>query len=104
REGRALPFAELQKRLGRKGGDDFFLGSEIPVSISFYDLLWLNGRALLKEPLSTRRSLLADLLEDSVGAALSRDALHESRRKAAPTSHPFVLAPVQKVSNAREIE
>src|SRR5688572_11058102 len=61
REGRALPFAELQKRLGRKG-DDFFLGAEIPVSISFYDLLWLDGRTLLKEPLSTRRAVLESLL------------------------------------------
>ncbi|MEY4940481.1 MAG: hypothetical protein RIQ93_2216, partial [Verrucomicrobiota bacterium] len=32
RDGRALPFSELQKRLGRKG-DDFFLGAEIPVSV-----------------------------------------------------------------------
>ncbi|HTO04393.1 MAG TPA: ATP-dependent DNA ligase, partial [Opitutus sp.] len=123
REGRALPFAELQKRLGRKGGDDFFLGSEIPVSISFYDLLWLNGRTLLKEPLVTRRSLLAGLLEEFVGAALRRDSAELSRREAAPTtnvteashegvavssssssSHPFVLAPVQQVSDAREIE
>ena len=62
RDGRALPFAELQKRLGRTGGDDFFLGADIPVSISFYDLLWLNGRSLLKEPLRTRRALLENLL------------------------------------------
>lgn len=61
RNGRALPFAELQKRLGRKGGDDFFLGAEIPVSISCYDLLWLNGEPLLKKPLSERRALLENL-------------------------------------------
>src|SRR6185312_1007452 len=61
REGRALPFAELQKRLGRKG-DDFFLGAEIPVSISAYDLLWRNDRVLLKEPLHLRRALLANVL------------------------------------------
>lgn len=61
RDGRALPFAELQKRLGRKGGDDFFLGVEIPVSVSCYDLLWLDGRTLLKEPLSERRQLLERL-------------------------------------------
>lgn len=94
RDGRALPFAELQKRLGRKGGDDFFLGAEIPVSISFYDLLWLNGRALLKEPLSKRRELLASLM--SSGAAASPHQTHSSL--------PFVLAPVQQVSTAKEIE
>jgi DNA ligase 1 len=55
--GRALPFAELQKRLGRKG-DDFFLGAEIPVSLWLYDLLGMSGRALLKTPLVDRRAEL----------------------------------------------
>ena len=83
REGRALPFAELQKRLGRKG-DDFFLGDEIPVSISCYDLLWRDGRTLLKEPLRVRRSLLEELL-----------AGHPAR---------FTLAPIQQASTTLEIE
>ncbi len=56
--GRALPFAELQKRLGRKGGDDFFLGAEIPVSFSLYDLLGLEGKSLLKLSLRERRARL----------------------------------------------
>ncbi len=87
RDGRALPFAELQKRLGRKG-DDFFLGAEIPVSISFYDLLWLNGRSLLREPLSSRRAHLTELLTD-----------------ADPQLAPhFTLAPVKEAATALEIE
>jgi DNA ligase-1 len=56
--GRALPFAELQKRLGRKGGADFFLGAEIPVSLSLYDLVGLDGHSLLKFPLRERRARL----------------------------------------------
>jgi DNA ligase-1 len=87
RDGRALPFAELQKRLGRKG-DDFFLGVEIPVSLSLYDLLWLDGRTLLKEPLATRRAQLADLL-----SALSSQL-----------SASFHLAPVQQAHTALEID
>jgi DNA ligase 1 len=83
REGRALPFAELQKRLGRKG-DDFFLGAEIPVSVSAYDLLWLDGRTLLKEPLSLRRELLGEILP----AARER----------------MTLAPVQQAYTALDIE
>jgi len=82
RDGRALPFAELQKRLGRKG-DDFFLGAEIPVSFSAYDLLWLNGRVLLAAPLEERRRNLAALL---------------------PATPAFTLAPVQQVSTVIEIE
>jgi DNA ligase-1 len=56
-EGRALPFAELQKRLGRKG-DDFFLGAEVPVSLWLYDLLGNGGKSLLKLPLRERRAQL----------------------------------------------
>jgi DNA ligase-1 len=74
----------LQKRLGRKG-DDFFLGAEIPVSISFYDLLWLNGRSLLKEPLTVRRELLAKLLP-------------------AENTSQCVVAPVGQANTATDIE
>jgi DNA ligase-1 len=56
-EGRALPFAELQKRLGRKG-DDFFLGAEVPVSLWLYDLIGADGKSLLKLPLRERRAQL----------------------------------------------
>ncbi|MFQ3578002.1 MAG: ATP-dependent DNA ligase, partial [Verrucomicrobiia bacterium] len=59
-EGRKLTFFDLQKRLGRKGGD-LFLGNEIPVVLVAFDLLWIDGRNLLKEPLHERRRQL-DLL------------------------------------------
>ena len=59
-QGRALPFAELQKRLGRKG-DDFFLGTEITLSLSLYDLLGHAGKSLLKLPLIERRAHLDSL-------------------------------------------
>ncbi len=60
--GRRLTFQDLQKRLGRKSSGDFFLGGEIPVRLMVFDLLWLNGVSLLKEPLRGRRELL-DRLE-----------------------------------------
>jgi len=85
REGRALPFAELQKRLGRKG-DDFFLGAEIPVSISCYDLLWLDGRPRLKEPLRARRTGLEQLL------------------RSVPAPFSLLLAPVREARSAADIE
>jgi DNA ligase-1 len=56
-DGRALPFAELQKRLGRQG-DDLFLGAQIPVSLWLYDLLGADGHSLLKQPLRERRARL----------------------------------------------
>ena len=93
RNGRALPFAELQKRLGRKGGDDFFLGAEIPVGFSAYDLLWLNGESLLKTPLSQRRAGLASVLS-TLNAQLSTS----------PVASPFTLAPTTHAGNALDIE
>jgi DNA ligase-1 len=59
--GRRLTFQDLQKRLGRKNSADFFLGAEIPVVLMVFDLLWLNGLSLLKEPLRRRRELLDGL-------------------------------------------
>ena len=61
RNGRAIPFSELQPRLGRKQ-IDLFTVSNVPVSFIAFDLLSLNGRTLLDAPLSERRSLLEQLL------------------------------------------
>jgi DNA ligase-1 len=57
---RALPFFELQKRLGRRE-PDLFLGEEIPVVFVIFDLLLLDDTALLKIPLAERRRLLSSL-------------------------------------------
>jgi DNA ligase-1 len=62
--GRKLTFFDLQKRLGRKsdGADLFAVASaDVPVAFIAFDLLWLNGRSLLKTPLRERRELLRDL-------------------------------------------
>lgn len=63
-EGRRLTFFDLQKRLGRKGDSgDLFKGAaaDVPVAFILFDLLWLNGRSLLKTPLRERREWLGRL-------------------------------------------
>jgi DNA ligase-1 len=63
-DGRKLTFFDLQRRLGRKSeGADLFTGTsaDVPVALIAFDLLWLNGRSLLKAPLRERRTLLRDL-------------------------------------------
>ncbi len=60
RDGRVLRFFELQRRLGRKKVDAE-LRASVPVVLVIFDLLWLDGRALLDEPLSARRALLETL-------------------------------------------
>ncbi len=56
----ALPFAELQKRLGRRE-QDWFLGEDIPVSLVVFDLLWRDRELLLDLPLASRRDGLVKL-------------------------------------------
>src|SRR6185437_13727631 len=62
--GKKLTFFDLQKRLGRKNeGADLFAApsADVPVSFVAFDLLWINGRSVLKTPLRERRELLRDL-------------------------------------------
>ena len=62
--GRKLTFFDLQKRLGRKTeGTDLFATAlaDVPVAFIAFDLLWLDGRSLLKTPLRERRELLRNL-------------------------------------------
>ena len=60
RDGRVLRFFELQHRLGRKQVSNK-LRDEVPVVLVVFDLLWLDGRPLLDEPLETRRRLMEGL-------------------------------------------
>src|SRR5437667_5946690 len=55
-----LPFAELQKRLGRREGD-LFMRKEVPIKFVAFDLLWLNGESRLNAALRERRSQLEAL-------------------------------------------
>ena len=57
---RALGFAALSKRLGRKSPDDAIL-AEVPVRYVAFDLLYLDGQTLLREPLTGRRRQLSAL-------------------------------------------
>lgn len=55
-----LPFAELQKRLGRKEAD-LFMREEVPIKFVAFDLLWLGGGSYLNRPLRERRQALEAL-------------------------------------------
>jgi DNA ligase-1 len=59
--GRKLTFFDLQRRLGRKRHLDLFETNDVPIVFVAFDLLWLDGVSLLKEPLYRRRSLLESL-------------------------------------------
>jgi hypothetical protein len=77
-----LPFAELQKRLGRRE-HDLFLRDEVPIQFIAFDLLWLNDESKLNQPLRERRRLLEQL---------------------APLPTSFRLARITQANSADEIE
>ena len=81
RDGRVLRFFELQRRLGRKKVSSE-LRHEVPVVLVVFDLLWLDGRPLLDEPLETRRRTM----------------------EALGLRHPFLLARVEEATNPDHLD
>ena len=77
-----LPFAELQKRLGRREGD-LFMREEVPIKFIVFDLLWLQGETLLNRSLRERRAALEAL---------------------APLPASLILAHITQASSAEEID
>ena len=69
-----LPFAELQKRLGRKTVGDELLAST-PVVFIAYDLLHAAGRVMFDEPLSERRRVLESLVKNGGGKSGGGDGV-----------------------------
>ena len=82
RDSQILPFAELQKRLGRKTVADELL-AEVPVVFVAYDLLYADGRVLFDEPLGERRRALEGLVAraDKKSAVKNVGALRLSEAK-----------------------
>ena len=61
RDDRPLPFAQLQRRIGRKTLGPKML-TDVPVVLMCYDLLELGGTDIRAEPMSHRRRRLEELL------------------------------------------
>jgi DNA ligase 1 len=57
RHGRALPFSELQKRLGRKTVSERMM-RDVPVCYVAFDLLYTGGEVVMDTPLRERHALL----------------------------------------------
>jgi DNA ligase-1 len=69
KDGKPLPFAQLQRRIGRKMLGAQML-SEVPVVLVAYDLLELDGADCRGEPLAWRRHRLESVIAESRSTAL----------------------------------
>lgn len=63
-DGRPLPFAQLQRRIGRKKLGPRIL-AEVPVVLVAYDLLEAEGRDVREQPLAWRRARLEEIVGES---------------------------------------
>jgi DNA ligase-1 len=63
RDGCPLPFAQLQRRIGRKSLGAKIL-EEVPVVLVVYDLLEVAGKDVREQPFSWRRAQIVELLQD----------------------------------------
>lgn len=63
REGRVLPFLEMQRRIGRKNLSAKIL-EEVPVILQCYDLLEYEGRDIRSFDFKTRRDLLENVITE----------------------------------------
>jgi DNA ligase-1 len=92
-----LPFAELQKRLGRRE-DDLFMREEIPIRFIAFDLLWKDGAGQLDVPLRQRRAALENLvLHPLIGLsritpAASEEAIETAFREARARGNEGLMA------------
>jgi DNA ligase 1 len=111
-QARALPFAVLSQRIGRKRvGND--LRAQIPVIFMAFDLLSAGGELLLQHPLRDRRNRLEEVVERLVEVVRSPVLVDERARQAqtvlfaAPESEAVsrcLLAPSRLVESAEEID
>jgi DNA ligase-1 len=70
-DGAPMPFAQLQRRIGRKVLGPKIL-AEVPVVLVAYDLLELGGDDVRERPMAWRRERLAELLASLPSAAAAR--------------------------------
>jgi DNA ligase-1 len=90
KEGRVMPFAALQKRLGRKNPGPKVM-AESPVIFLAFDLLEYEGEDWRPRPLSQRRARLADAIHAIPGGS----AFETSSQVRAPTWETLALARAQ---------
>jgi len=107
--GHAMPFSEIQKRLGRKQVSDELI-ADVPVAYVVFDVIYAEGGLTLDKPLSERAEIL-----DRVFAGSKRIAprpmsnaqarlLFEPESKAEAVSGWIIRAPAMRADSPRQLE
>mgnify|MGYP001559448619 CR=1 FL=1 len=64
KDGKTLPFQQLSRRIQRKYDIDK-MANEIPIQVNLFDLIYLDGRSYMKEPLNERWEVLKQIIKSS---------------------------------------
>jgi DNA ligase-1 len=94
KDGAPLPFAQMQRRIGRKVLGPKIL-AEVPVVLVGYDLLELNGQDVREQPLERRRTQLTEIAPPQSALVLSPVVPSESWEQ---------LAGLRQESRGRKVE
>ena len=109
-ESHALPFSELQKRLGRKTVSETMMRN-VPVAYVAFDVLFLDGELLIDQPLRRRASRLDEIFARTHRPAVLRTANPQGRLTFEPAleaaSQPqaeVLRAPALRADSAEHLE
>jgi DNA ligase-1 len=112
--GRALPFSELQKRLGRKKVSQEMVRM-VPTAYVVFDVLYAGGELLLEKPLHERKKILGEIFasvpagglntEHIIAAETSQGSLVFEPAVAPTEASPRVIqAPAVTAGSAEHLE
>lgn len=97
--GEVMPFAQLQRRIGRKTIGKKLL-EEVPVVLLCYDLLELNGEDIRQKEIRFRREKLVEILEN-LPADAKKNLIYYPTVEAESWEQ---LAEIRKESRSRKVE
>ena len=110
--GRALPFAVLGQRIGRKRVSNEWR-QQVPVVFMAFDLMYANGELLLELPLRERRNRLEAVVEKLVEVTRSPISIDERKKGAqglmfaeedGESVERLMLSPSRLVESAEDID
>jgi DNA ligase-1 len=111
-QARALPFAVLGQRIGRKRVSNEWR-QQVPVVFMAFDLMYADGELLLELPLRERRNRLEAVVERLVERTVSPMVVDERARDAqavlfavpeSPAVERLMISPLRLVESAEDID
>lgn len=78
---KTLPFQQLSRRIQRKYDIEKMV-NEIPIQVNLYDLIYLNGKSYMKEPLKERWAALKKIVKPSKNFKLAEHIETKSLKEA----------------------